>query len=114
MPTEAGPAGRRVATGCSAPADAGIGLAPAARFGRDPSHGRHAASGSLLETLAVPAHGVDVRQRMAHGIADRGKDGMHGITADTLSRELKDAGFEAVSSIAAERAIMVVVSKPKR
>lgn len=45
--------------------------------------------------------------------ADRGKDGMHGITAETLSRELKDAGFEAVSSIGVQRAIMVVVSLPK-
>lgn len=46
--------------------------------------------------------------------ADRGKDGMHGITAETLSREMKDAGFEPVSSLAAQRAIMVVVSKSKR
>ena len=46
--------------------------------------------------------------------ADRGKDGMHGITAETLARELKDAGFEAVSSINVQRAIMVVVSKPVR
>jgi ubiquinone/menaquinone biosynthesis C-methylase UbiE len=46
--------------------------------------------------------------------ADRGKDGMHGITAGTLSRELKDAGFEAVSSIGVQRAIMVVVSKQKQ
>jgi ubiquinone/menaquinone biosynthesis C-methylase UbiE len=45
--------------------------------------------------------------------ADRGKDGMHGITAETLSRELKDAGFEAVSSIGVQRAIMVVVSKAR-
>jgi ubiquinone/menaquinone biosynthesis C-methylase UbiE len=46
--------------------------------------------------------------------ADRGKDGMHGITRETLSRELKDAGFEAVSSIGVQRAIMVVVSKAGR
>jgi len=45
--------------------------------------------------------------------ADRGKDGMHGITREMLSRELKDAGFEAVSSIGVQRAIMVVVSRPK-
>jgi len=46
--------------------------------------------------------------------ADRGKDGMHGITAETLSREMKDAGFEPVSSNAgAQRWFMVVVSKPK-
>ena len=43
--------------------------------------------------------------------ADRGKDGMHGITAETLARELTAAGFEPVTSSAAERAIMVVVSK---
>ena len=45
--------------------------------------------------------------------ADRGKDGMHGITAETLSREMKDAGFEPVSARTAQRAIMIVVSKPK-
>jgi ubiquinone/menaquinone biosynthesis C-methylase UbiE len=44
--------------------------------------------------------------------ADRGKDGMHGITADTLTRELKEAGFEPVSSSAGgQRWFMVVVSK---
>ena len=43
--------------------------------------------------------------------ADRGKDGMHGITVETLARELKDAGFETVSTAAVNRAIMVVVSK---
>ena len=45
--------------------------------------------------------------------ADRGKDGMHGVTADTLSREMKDAGFEPVSARTAQRSIMIVVSKPK-
>ena len=46
--------------------------------------------------------------------ADRGKDGMHGITPDTLSRELKEAGFEPVSSDAGgQRWFMVVVSKPR-
>ena len=46
--------------------------------------------------------------------ADRGKDGMHGITADTLSREMKEAGFEPVSSeVGAQRWFMVVVAKPK-
>ena len=45
---------------------------------------------------------------------DRGKDGMHGITAPTLERELKDAGFEPVSSeVGSQRWFMVVVSKPK-
>jgi ubiquinone/menaquinone biosynthesis C-methylase UbiE len=45
--------------------------------------------------------------------ADRGKDGMHGITPDTLARELKEAGFEPVSSDAGgERWFMIVVSKP--
>ena len=45
--------------------------------------------------------------------ADRGKDGMHGITAATLTRELTDAGFEPVASSAAQRAIMVVVARAK-
>jgi ubiquinone/menaquinone biosynthesis C-methylase UbiE len=46
--------------------------------------------------------------------ADRGKDGMHGITAPTLERELKEAGFQPVSSeTGTERWFMIVVSKPK-
>ena len=45
--------------------------------------------------------------------ADRGKDGMHGISADSLSRELKEAGLEPVASeLGSERWFMVVVSKP--
>jgi tRNA A58 N-methylase Trm61 len=46
--------------------------------------------------------------------ADRGKDGMHGVTAETLSRELKEAGFEQASSeVGGQRWFMVVVSKPR-
>ena len=45
--------------------------------------------------------------------ADRGKDGMHGISAESLSRELKEAGLEPVSSeLGSERWFMVVVRKP--
>ena len=45
--------------------------------------------------------------------ADRDEDGMHGVTSDTLARELKEAGFEPVSSEAGERRwFMVVVAKP--
>ncbi|HEY7500806.1 MAG TPA: methyltransferase domain-containing protein [Vicinamibacterales bacterium] len=47
--------------------------------------------------------------------ADRGKDGMHGVLPDTLSRELKDAGFEPIASDAGgQRWFMVVASKPKQ
>ena len=46
--------------------------------------------------------------------ADRGKDGMHGITAPTLSRELTDAGFQPVTSETIQRSIIVVVSKPRQ
>jgi ubiquinone/menaquinone biosynthesis C-methylase UbiE len=46
--------------------------------------------------------------------ADRGKDGMHGVTPETVSRELKDAGFEAVSAVSgAMRAFMVLATRPK-
>ena len=46
--------------------------------------------------------------------ADRDNDGMHGISAEALSRELKGAGFEPVSSESGtQRWFMVVVSKPK-
>jgi len=46
--------------------------------------------------------------------ADRGKDGMHGITPATLSRELADAGFQPVNATAgAQRWFMIVVAKPQ-
>jgi SAM-dependent methyltransferase len=46
--------------------------------------------------------------------ADRGKDGMHGVSPKSVSREMKDAGFEPVrSEDGGQRWFMVVVSKPK-
>jgi ubiquinone/menaquinone biosynthesis C-methylase UbiE len=46
--------------------------------------------------------------------ADRGKDGMHGVAAGTVSRELREAGFEAVASESgAQRWFMVVVARPR-
>jgi SAM-dependent methyltransferase len=45
--------------------------------------------------------------------ADRGQDGMHGVSADSISRELAGAGFEAVATEAGTgRWFMVVVRKP--
>ena len=45
--------------------------------------------------------------------ADRGKDGMHGVTAETLAREMAAAGFTAVASeTGAQRWFMIVVAKP--
>ena len=45
---------------------------------------------------------------------DRGKDGMHGVTAETVSRELRDAGFEALTvESGAQRWFMVVVARPR-
>ena len=44
---------------------------------------------------------------------DRGKDGMHGVMPDTVTRELKNAGFEPVSSDAAQRWFIVVAARPK-
>ena len=46
--------------------------------------------------------------------SDRDNDGMHGITPGTLARELKEAGFEPVSTETSGRWFMVVVSTPKR
>jgi ubiquinone/menaquinone biosynthesis C-methylase UbiE len=47
--------------------------------------------------------------------ADRGKDGTHGVSAETVSRELQAAGLEPVSSDdGAGRWFMVVHSKPVR
>ncbi|HSL20535.1 MAG TPA: methyltransferase domain-containing protein [Vicinamibacterales bacterium] len=47
--------------------------------------------------------------------ADRDEDGMHGVTPESVSRELKDAGLEPVSSErGGDRWFIVVASKPKR
>ena len=47
--------------------------------------------------------------------ADRGNDGMHGISPELLLRELRDAGFEPVSSGASgRRGFMVVVVKAEK
>ncbi len=44
--------------------------------------------------------------------ADRGKDGSHGVGPEAVSRELKEAGFEAVTSdTSGQRWFMVVVKK---
>jgi ubiquinone/menaquinone biosynthesis C-methylase UbiE len=42
----------------------------------------------------------------------RDKDNHHGITAPTLERELKDAGFEIVSSTTKDRGVTVVARRP--
>jgi tRNA A58 N-methylase Trm61 len=53
--------------------------------------------------------------REAERPADRAKDGMHGVSAESVSRELKAAGFEPVSSEAgADRWFIVVVARPAR
>lgn len=45
--------------------------------------------------------------------ADRSKDGMHGVTAETVSRELQEAGFEAISTeTGAQRWFLVVATRP--
>lgn len=47
--------------------------------------------------------------------ADRGKDGMHGVTPETTSQELKAAGFDVLSSsFTDKRAFIVVAEKPRR
>jgi ubiquinone/menaquinone biosynthesis C-methylase UbiE len=46
--------------------------------------------------------------------SDRGLDGMHGVRAETVAREMNQAGFETVSSEVSQRALMVVFTKPKR
>lgn len=47
--------------------------------------------------------------------ADRDEDGMHGVSAESVSRELQEAGFESVASESgAQRWFMVVVARPKR
>lgn len=45
--------------------------------------------------------------------ADRDRDGMHGVTPDSVARELSEAGFQPVSTeIGSQRWFMVVVAKP--
>jgi ubiquinone/menaquinone biosynthesis C-methylase UbiE len=45
--------------------------------------------------------------------ADRDNDGMHGITPETLSKELSAAGFAPVSTESSGRWFLTVVMKPK-
>jgi ubiquinone/menaquinone biosynthesis C-methylase UbiE len=42
----------------------------------------------------------------------RGVDNHHGVTAETVARELKEAGFEILSSKTESRAVFVVARKP--
>ena len=51
--------------------------------------------------------------READRAADRASDGMHGVSAASVSREMHDAGFERVSSDEpGQRWFIVVVAKP--
>jgi ubiquinone/menaquinone biosynthesis C-methylase UbiE len=46
---------------------------------------------------------------------DRSKDGKHGVSPRTVSRELIEAGFEPVhEEISAQRWFMIIVAKPQR
>ena len=46
---------------------------------------------------------------------DRAKDGMHGVTSETVSLEMKEAGFDVVASKdSSQRWFMVVFTKPAR
>jgi ubiquinone/menaquinone biosynthesis C-methylase UbiE len=46
--------------------------------------------------------------------AERGKDGMHGVTESTLTKELQEAGFQPVSSEHGDlRWFMVVLARPR-
>jgi len=81
----------------------------------DPAAINSSIAGSLKEggRLAIVDFGPPPGNEAARP-ADRGKDGMHGITQPTLERELKEAGFQPVSSeTGTQRWFMIVVSKPK-
>ena len=46
--------------------------------------------------------------------ADRARDGMHGVSPESVTREMKEAGLEpAASEQAGQRWFMVVLAKPK-
>ncbi len=51
--------------------------------------------------------------REATQATGRSKDGMHGISLESVSRETREAGFDLMASEAGTRWFMVVVSKPK-
>lgn len=51
--------------------------------------------------------------READSPQERDREGMHGVSADSVSRELKEEGFKPVSADAGRRWFMVVVSKPE-
>lgn len=51
----------------------------------------------------------------AERAADRDEDGTHGVTAESVSRELQEAGFQPLSSESGtQRWFMVVAAKPAR
>ena len=51
----------------------------------------------------------------AERAADRDEDGTHGVSAESVSRELQEAGFEPLSSESGtQRWFMVVAAKPAR
>jgi ubiquinone/menaquinone biosynthesis C-methylase UbiE len=45
---------------------------------------------------------------------ERANDGMHGVLPETVSRELREAGFDVISADVTQRAVFVVAAKPKR
>jgi ubiquinone/menaquinone biosynthesis C-methylase UbiE len=54
-------------------------------------------------------------QREASIPAERAQNGRHGVSAETVLREMKDAGLEPVSSeLPTDRWFMIVLSKPRR
>jgi ubiquinone/menaquinone biosynthesis C-methylase UbiE len=52
--------------------------------------------------------------REAERPADRAKDGMHGVSPETVAREMKEAGFEPVLSEAGKRWFLVVFAAKER
>lgn len=91
-----------------------------ALFMRDVYH-RFTSPGAINPSIFVSlkpgalAAVIDFRPPNAEGssAADRRRDGTHGMTPETVIREMREAGFETVSTDGSGRWFMVVVSKPR-